>query len=150
MNTLVVTSPTVAGEAAADPALTGQAAVEIAEIQAGRDVEIAEIQADTTALALETQQEEDETWLRDELAGLRGSHAALAESLSGVAQSLESLAEQQAETARQLTELLASSIPQPPLEPPPETIPAEPALQPDADGEDLPAPKRVQRQLRWL
>ena len=150
---VVIVAPPGDGAAVADPAM-GEAAVEIAEIEAGRDVTIAEIQAETAETAIEAQTQEDETWLREELAGLRASQEATAENLQNANLSLTTQAEQIAALAETMAELSSRLTPPPPLpaEPealePEEALPASAADQPALDGAASPAERRPRRQ--WL
>lgn len=136
------------------------AAVEIATIEAGRDVTIAEIQADTAETAIEADARDDEelTWLRAELDGLRELCVTNAESLSRVSGENETLRADLTtltETVGQQAAILLTmqplqQTPEPPSSPEaapaePEGVIAEPAAPEAAPQAVAPARKRV-----WL
>lgn len=137
-------------------AAAGQAAVDIATVEADRDIAVAEIQAEVTAAVIEAQAEavddEDVQWLRAQLESLQARCAAAEDGLSRVDLTVATLAEQNAEMRGLLTGLIAASPPPPP--PPSETIPetldapANVAADP-GEAETRPA-ARPPRERRWL
>lgn len=157
---VVVASPDAATTAAAGETASA-AAVEIATIEAERDVAIETIAAETARIGIEAasaEHEDDVEWLRGELAALHEQSAANASNVMALGTQLETVAGQVTELANGLS-ILASSTPQTPLEPVPETVPAEApaeALASEADGrkaspeakEQPPAARRNRR--RWL
>jgi hypothetical protein len=160
---VVVETPQAATvEAAAD------AAVQVAQIQADRDVAIAEVVAETdqaaTAARVEIaaveaeQEDEDVAWLRGELSGLRVRCETAEAGLSGVMQ-------QQNEMQAQLTTLAAMMTAYVETLTPPAHLPARletaPASQAEIDvgnggvrsevaTEPEPAPIPKTRKRRWL
>lgn len=136
-------APDAIDAAATAQIATADAAVEIAAIEAQRDVAIAEIQAETS---------EDEAWLRNELAEFRARSDAHAQTLETMAVRLESM-------EARMSELMTSLIPPPPSmepEPQPETAaqnPSENLESGAADGRkesrEVAQESRVRRR-RWL
>jgi hypothetical protein len=140
----------------------GEAAVEIAEIEAGRDIAIAETAAAATTAAIEadaaarltmeqTQWHESISTLESRLDGLAADHQRTEEGL-------RTLAAQQTELAQSLTLLTASLTPpaSPPTEPEPPP-PPEPPAAPDganasasAPAEAASPPPRPRIQRKWL
>lgn len=113
-------SPAAVTEAAA-------AAVEVAEIQAQRDVAVAEITAGrdvAIAEAAAEETDEDIEWLRTELSGLRGLHEANRQALADLAQVVTASQEQIAG----LTSLLETHMNM--LSPPAHSAPATTAESP--------------------
>lgn len=155
-DTVIVTG--AAPEGAAEVAPLAEGAVEIAQIEAERDVTIATIQAEVTETAIEAGSEEDEAWLRSELDSLRQGQEELRGNLSNQALALETMAQQMAE----LTGMVTTSLtPPPPLEPEAEPLAPTTPLEPEAVLEnteeggprDAPAPRapaRGARRLAWL
>jgi hypothetical protein len=112
---------------------TSDADVEIARIEAEKDIALAEIHTESnearTEAVLEAQAETDDgrdvEWLVAELAGLRGSQETHAAELSAVREQVALLQTAQAETAGLLAGLILSqSTPPPPSDTPPETPPS--------------------------
>lgn len=152
-----VSSEVATAEAPADAA----AAVEIAQIEADRDVAVAEIGAGVAEAAIEAaaeaEDQEAEEWLQGELAGLRSECANLAERLAaletGFLATQEWIAVQTALTASQTPQLPLetqepTTEPTLPQEAPAEEIPSEGAPDPAAAESPPPAPKHQKR--RWL
>lgn len=144
---------------APDPA-AADAAVEIATIEAERDVSIAEIAADTQIAAIDAatdQEAEDIAWLRGELDGLRARCETLEAGLSGLGDQNRELSAALAmltETVATQAALLASQpapdlILEPPSNPKPAPVPAA-ILEPAANAGDRPAPAERIRTRRWL
>jgi hypothetical protein len=126
---IIVTAP----ESAVTPPATeasASAAVEIATIEAERDIALATLNAESneaqTTAVLENaalSDEEDVEWLRAELAALRERCATNEGALSSLETTLVSLSAQVGEMAGGLASLMASLTPPPPLETPPEEVP---------------------------
>lgn len=138
-------------------AAAGEAAVDIATVEADRDIAVAEIQAEVTAAVIEAQAEaaaddEDVQWLRAQLESLQARCAAAEDGLSRLDLTVATLAEQNAEMRGLLTGLIAASQPPPP--PPSETIPETldaPASVAAGPGEAETRPAaRPPRERRWL
>lgn len=132
----------------ADVAPVADAAVEIARIEADRDITIAAIGAETAAVAIEAaadENDEDVEWLRSELGGLRQSCETLA-----ATQAIQS--ERLAILETQLGTMLAMAAAEPTLSPPSNPEPGpEPAASEKADGppENPEAPPPARRR-RWM
>lgn len=137
-------------------AAAGEAAVDIATVEAERDIAVAKIQAETTVAVIEAQAEaaddEDVQWLRAQLESLQARCAAAEDGLSRLDLTVATLAEQNAEIRGLLTGLIAASQPPPP--PPSETIPETldvPASVAAGPGEAETRPAaRPPRERRWL
>lgn len=83
----MVVVPSIEAPQSADAASEdAAAAVEIAKIEADRDIALAEIHTESnekqTDAVLEAQEDQEDAWLRNELDGLSSSHATLAAELS--------------------------------------------------------------------
>lgn len=131
-----------------DPAIAG-AAVEIAEIQAARDVTIAEIEAD----ADDAETEEYIAWLRNELAGLQEARAHHAEQLTALELTVTAMAEQLLTMATALSILSLPSPETPPLtaeEPPSAKEAGLKAENADPAPEAPPVEGPARRTRRWL
>lgn len=105
--------------------------MQIAEIEANRDVAIAEIHADTEAAAIEAaaeEQEDDDQWLEDQISGLSAACVALQDQHQAMLAMLAEIREAQARQSEMLTALLIL-IPSPPPQEaqavPPAETPAE-------------------------
>ena len=150
-----VSAPPEPGPApVADVAPVADAAVEIARIEADRDITIAAIGAETAAVAIEAaadENDEDVEWLRSELGGLRLSCETLAAELADLQVERARTAEALASLDRMLTAALATAepIPSPPSKPDPG--PADPAASERADGPpESPEAPPPARKRRWM
>lgn len=123
-------------QAVAAVAEVSEAAVEIAAIEAGRDVAIAEIQLDETIVRNEAYANEDLAQCRTELARLEGENTALRTEL---------------ETLRAPLILAPLSEPLLSPEPPPSVVEAGPPENPVDHVEPAPEPPKPKRQThRWI
>lgn len=156
-----------AGEATPPPvtAEAADAAVEIARIEAERDVELATIHTESneaqTEAVLEAQAEaedEDVTWLRGELALLQGRCEMNEVALSNLTGEVEMLRQTQATQTDQIAALLlltqppnSEGTPPPDQETPPPDGEAGPRESPAADpAEEAPPPPANVRKRRFL
>lgn len=144
------------------PAPDGETLVRVAEIEAERDIAIAQTNVEQTQIladAARAQEDEDLTWLRGELDGLRGRCETSEAELSSLRTTILAMQEMQSQMAEQMQTLIAAVAQSPPPAPPtPE--PGSPPNPSDADGDGLatppqdpptpPAEPAKKRQRVWL
>lgn len=124
----------------ATPEVVADAAVEVAQIQADRDVSIAEINAATTETIIQAQADEDDLWLRNEL-GTLSERLAATESLAAT-QSLE-IAAMSGQIADMAATILVLTTPPSSSETVPETGPETGASPEEGLGTGAPAGQKA-------